>query len=272
MRPRRRGFAAVLALAGLAVGAGGAAAQLPGTQFALGTGMAAVVTLDQERLFAESAFGRAVAAAVERSARALTEENRALEEDLAREERALTERRTQLPPAEFRTLAEAFDARVQAIRRRQEGRGRAIAAFRDAQRLRFFEAAVPVVAEVVAASGAVVVLDSRAIVLALDEVDITDRVLVRLDAVLGTHEVPERVPQAMPGPVPSGDGAAVGAPLDLPVPALPGSAPPETAPPGTVPPGTAAPETAPPGAALPEIAPPGTGLPEAAPPGTGLPE
>ncbi len=232
-----------LAVALLVALAAPVAAQLPGTQFSLGAGPPAVVTLDQDRLFAESAFGRAVAEAVDRSARVLSDENRRLEQELAAEERALTDRRPDLPAEEFRTLADAFDARVQSIRRTQEARGRALATFRDAQRQRFFEAALPMVTEVVADAGAVVVLDSRAIVLALDEVDITERVRARMDAVLGADAVPEVVPDFVPDggdavggvapPVPPRHGGpdlpqrprprpegSGGPPLDLPPPVL----------------------------------------------------
>ncbi|MGY6632314.1 MAG: OmpH family outer membrane protein [Alkalilacustris sp.] len=214
------------------------AAQLPGTQFDLGAGGVAVVTLDQERLFSDSAYGQAVAAAVERSARALTEENRALEQTLAEEELALTEARSRYSPAEFRDMADAFDARVQSIRARQEARGRAIGAFRDAERQRFFEAALPVLTEVVRSVGAVAVLDNRAIVLALDEVDITDRVLSRLDTELQVEGVPRHVPGfgpddaatgsvedghgvlLLPGPRPRPPADAGGPPLDLPSPVV----------------------------------------------------
>ena len=218
--PRLRLLAATLALLGVAWGA---LAQVPGTRFSLGTGPA-VVTLDQERLFTDSAYGQAVMAAVDRSVQELTRRNRELETRLAEEERALTRRRAELPPEEFRALADTFDARVEEIRRNQEARGRAIGAFRDAQRQRFFEAALPVVTEVVTASGAVAVLDNRAIVLALDEIDITDRVLARLDTVLGDPDVPETVPDVPPPPPDGAEGPGLSGPP------APGSGPPRPRP------------------------------------------
>lgn len=210
----------------LALLAAPAAAQGPGGHFSLGEGPP-VVTLDQERLLAESAFGRGLAAAVDSAARALSEENRALEQALSAEELSLTERRPTLAAEEFRALADAFDDRVDEIRRRQEARGRAIGRFRDTQRQRFFEAAGPVVGQVVLDVGASVVLDSRAIVLAVEDIDITDRVLARLDEVLGAEDVPAHIPDAgppmlppaplRPMPRPPSNG---GPPLDLPAPSL----------------------------------------------------
>jgi Skp family chaperone for outer membrane proteins len=185
------------------------------------------VTLDQERLFAESAFGRRVTAAVEEAARRLTAENRALEAELVTEERALTEARPTTPPEQFRSLADAFDARVEGIRAAQEAKSRAIAAYRDAERQRFLEVALPILAQVVFEAGAVAVLDTRAIVLSIDEIDITDRVLARLDAELGDGSGPEEPPlwpddpsipplaPVRPMPRPS---APAGPPLDLPQP------------------------------------------------------
>ena len=222
MPPRSRRLAHVLGLAvGLAGGGLPGAAQIPGTQFSLGAGPA-VVTIDQERLFSDSAFGRAVTAEVERAVRELSEQNRGLERELAEEEQRLTGLRPELPAEEFRGLADAFDARVEEIRRTQESRGRAISVFRDTQRQRFFEAALPVITDVVVASGAVAVLDNRAIILALDQIDITDEVLDRVDAVLGAAEVPPVLPG--PGQL-DAPGTAVPRPLAPPPLMMPETAP-----------------------------------------------
>jgi len=222
-RPGRAVRQLALGLLPLAALAGPAAAQTGNPFLSLGVGPP-VVTLDQERLFADSAFGRRVTGAVEEAVRNLAAENRSLEETLAAEERALTELRATLPPDEFRALADAFDARVEGIRARQESRSRAIADYRDAERQRFFELALPVLAQAVAEAGAVAVLDTRAIVLALDDIDITDRVLARLDTTLGDGagpgpsqpELAEPEPGSrppMPRPAPP-----VGPPLALPEP------------------------------------------------------
>ncbi|MGY6410756.1 MAG: OmpH family outer membrane protein [Alkalilacustris sp.] len=235
---------------GLGLAASSAQAQIPGTRFTLGEAPA-VVTVDQERLFAQSGFGQAVEAEVERAARALAEENRRLERALAQEEQDLTERRAELGPEEFRPLADAFGARVEAVRRTQEARGRAIGAFRDTQRQRFFEAALPVITEVVVARGAVAVLDSRAIIMALEQIDITDGVLERVDAVIGASDVPA---------IAAGPSAADAPSAVLPMPPGPSaapSAPAQPLPDASAPPAARAPDrpTAPPDGVEPVIPP-----------------
>jgi Skp family chaperone for outer membrane proteins len=143
-----------------------------------------VLTLDEERLFAQSRYGRAALAAIDADQQTLVAENRKLEAALGEEERMLTERRPSLPPAEFRRLADAFDQRVSELRRTQDAKSRDLRARRDAERQRVLEAALPVLGEIVAEAGAVAILSDQAIVLAFDRIDITDIAIARLDALL----------------------------------------------------------------------------------------
>jgi Skp family chaperone for outer membrane proteins len=149
-----------------------------------------VLTLDQERLFAGSAFGRRVLGEIAAAEAALAAENRALEEALVAEERALTERRAETEPEAFRALADDFDARVQAIRRAQEAKARSLVLRLEAERQRFFEAAVPVLGQIAREAGAVAILSEQAIVLAFDRIDATDAAIARLDATLGAGAPP----------------------------------------------------------------------------------
>lgn len=184
-----------------------------------------VVTLDQERLFTDSAFGQRVIATITEANRALAAENRALEAELGAEELALTELRPTLPPEEFRDLADAFDARVEEIRRVQEEKGLAIAEFGENERQRFIGAALPILAQAMLDYGAIAVLDNRAIVLAVEGLDITDRAIARIDAALGDGGSPPGAPPLPdpPGRVPGPPFAppAEGPPLDLPDPPAP---------------------------------------------------
>ena len=142
-----------------------------------------VLTLDQDRLFGESRFGRQVEARQEAAQQELIAENRALEAQLVEEERRLTERRSVLAPEAFREQAEAFDTRVETLRRAQEAKSRALLARYDAERQRFFEAALPVLAAIVRDSGASVILSDQAIVLSFENIDITDAAIARLDEI-----------------------------------------------------------------------------------------
>ena len=120
-----------------------------------------ILTLDQDRLFAESDFGKRVAAEIEERSRSLAAENRQLEAELTAEEKALTEARPTLPATEFRAKADAFDAKVQRIRAEQDDKARALTAFRDSERQRLAAALGPILAEIARDRGALAVMDRR---------------------------------------------------------------------------------------------------------------
>ncbi|MFN4172666.1 MAG: OmpH family outer membrane protein [Pseudorhodobacter sp.] len=140
-----------------------------------------IVTINQQALFENSAFGRASLQRLEDRSRALQVENRQIEEALEAEERALTERRPLLTPEDFRALADAFDDKVEGIRNAQEAKGRDIARLREADQQAFFGSAVPILVDLLREKGASVLLDQSAIVLSLDRVDITAEAIARVD-------------------------------------------------------------------------------------------
>lgn len=146
---------------------------------------APILTLDQERLFAESSWGKRAIAETEAESRTLQAENRKIEAALTAEEKALTERRAQLAPDEFRKLADEFDVRVTGIRQAQDNKARAIAEERDRERQAFFDAALPLMGQVMAERGAVAILDNRAIFLSVRTIDATDDMLARIETDLG---------------------------------------------------------------------------------------
>ena len=146
---------------------------------------AGVLTLDQDRLFAGSLFGQRIVADIDSASRLLASENRRIEADLAVEEKALTARRATLPAPEFGGLADAFDEKVGDIRRTQENKARALILRREAEQKRFFEAALPVLSAILREIGAVAILDSKAIFLSSDRVDVTDEAIARIDTILG---------------------------------------------------------------------------------------
>lgn len=147
-----------------------------------------ILTLDQDRLFAETLWGLRAAERIEAASMVLAAENRRIEAELTAEERKLTEQRATMPVDEFRKAAEAFDAKVTDLRREQDVKARAIGQLHDAERQRFYTAALPVMTEVLRAHQAVAVLDSRAIFLAADAIDVTDELIARIDVVLGAGE------------------------------------------------------------------------------------
>lgn len=144
-----------------------------------------VLTVDLERLFAESAFGERVSADLLRETEALAAENREIEARLTAEERDLTDRRPFMEPEAFRAEAEAFDERVQAIRREQDAKERALQTRLAEGRDAFFDAATPVLGRMMLESGAAVLLDRRNVFLGIGLVDVTDEAITRIDSELG---------------------------------------------------------------------------------------
>lgn len=163
-----------------------------------------VLTLDQDRLFQASAYGQRVAREIDAAATALTAENREIEAQLATEEKDLTTRRAAMTAAEFRPLADAFDAKVVAIRGAQEGKLVALNGRRDLERQAFYQAAAPVLGDLVRDAGAVAILDARAVFLSADRIDVTDEAIVRVDRLLGAGPLPtaEPAPPPLTGPAP----------------------------------------------------------------------
>lgn len=144
-----------------------------------------VLTVDLERLFAESAFGERVSADLLQETEALAAENREIEARLTAEEQELTDRRPEMTPEAFRAEAEAFDERVQAIRREQDAKERALQTRLTEGRDGFLATATPVLGRMMLESGAAVLLDRRSVFLGIGLVDITDAALVRIDAEVG---------------------------------------------------------------------------------------
>ena len=136
-------------------------------------------------MYRDSAFGRRVLKDMEMQTSILVEENRALERELEEEERTLTNQRGTLPAAEFRVLADAFDARVQSIRAEREARSRQISAQLEQNRERFLSAAGPVLEAIMRDAGAAVVLERRSVFISANSIDITELAVTKIDAILG---------------------------------------------------------------------------------------
>lgn len=144
-----------------------------------------IALINQERLLSGSLYGQRIQAEVEAAGMVLAAENRRIEAELTEEELRLTERRAVMNPDAFRPLAQEFDTRVEGIRAAQEAKSRALQAQSEAAQLAFFEGAFPVLIDLLRDRGATILMDSRAVLLAAEGVDITDDAIARIDAVLG---------------------------------------------------------------------------------------
>lgn len=158
----------------------------------------AILTLDQEALFQRTLFGKAMIAAAEREAKALKEENRRIDAALEAEERSLTDRREGMPLAEFRALADAFDSKVEALRKAQDAKSAAFLARRDTAQQQFFQTVAPMIGDYMVERGASAIVSQAAIVVSLGAIDITDEVIARIDEKLGDGAIPPLIPGAVP--------------------------------------------------------------------------
>ncbi len=140
-----------------------------------------ILTIDQDRLFAETQPGETVNAELEDKAAALAEENARIEAELIEREQTLTDQRPSLPPDEFRALADEFDADVQRIRAEQDEKARRLNQERETARQNFVGDVAGIISGIVRERGALVVLDRRDVFLSADSIDITGEAIVRIN-------------------------------------------------------------------------------------------
>ena len=145
-----------------------------------------VLTIDSERLFHDSAFGQRVTREIEVESEQLATENREIEAALEAEERDLTEKRSQMKPAQFRLLADAFDEKVQRTRAEQAAKNRALSEALDLERERFLSAAAPVLEQLMRNSDAAVILERRRGFGSSSVIEVTDEAIALLDEAIGT--------------------------------------------------------------------------------------
>jgi Skp family chaperone for outer membrane proteins len=173
---RWRGLAGAAAVAAL-IGSAGAGAAQDGTA-------SPILTIDRERLFVESDFGKAVLARETARAQELEAENARIESDLIAEEQDLTDRRATLSAEEFSALALAFDEKVVRIRAEQDEKARNLTQLRETDRKAFFRTAGPVLGDLLVERKAVAIFDTSATILALTAIDVTDAAIAKVDAAL----------------------------------------------------------------------------------------
>ncbi|RJE81338.1 OmpH family outer membrane protein [Paracoccus sp. JM45] len=155
----------------------------PGTQADLVT--APILTLDQDMLYLSSDWGTRAQTQLEAEGDVIAAENERLTQLLSSEEARLTEQRSTLPPAEFRTLAENFDLRATEVRRERAQAVQQLNSWAEADRSAFFRAALPIMGQVMQDRGAVAVLDRRTLFVSLDAIDVTSDLIEVLNTELG---------------------------------------------------------------------------------------
>lgn len=166
-------------------------------------GQSAVLTVDPDRLFADSMFGKASIARLEAAQKGLLAENKKLETALEAEEKDLTERRPGLPAAEFRKLADAFDAKAEEIRNARLAKSRSLTTTRDEDRQKYLNAVIPILGDLMGEMGALVILDKKTVFLSFERVDVTDLAIARIDTLLDENLKARPTPLKPPKPAPA---------------------------------------------------------------------
>lgn len=140
-----------------------------------------ILTLDTERLYAESLFGQDVRIEYDRQGEALAAQNRQIEADLTAEEQSLTEARAAMEPTDFRAAADAFDAKVQQIRIEQDAKQEDLQDILTRGREQFLVLVTQDLIGLMAETGAAVILDRRSVFLSAGVVDVTDEAIERVN-------------------------------------------------------------------------------------------
>lgn len=145
----------------------------------------AVLTVDQEAMYRQSAWGQRAERQIAQQSRQVAADNDSAFAALVSDEDALTAARATLGADEFRKRAAAFDARVTAVRQERDAARADLARMAERDRSLFFQAAAPVLSRVMEARGARVVLDQRTVLISDERIDVTAATIAALDRALG---------------------------------------------------------------------------------------
>lgn len=144
-----------------------------------------IMTIDQDRLFTGSAWGRRVQNDLVTTGRDLADENERLLQQFSREEEELTRLRDTLSAEDFRARADEFDRRVVEVRRERDSAKQRLEQLAQEERDAFYNAVMPILAQMMQERHAVVVLDQRMVLVRAQAIDVTDDLIKRLDSEAG---------------------------------------------------------------------------------------
>ena len=145
----------------------------------------AILTVDTDRLFTESLYGRRIQSDFVVARNELIAENRTKEAELLAEEKELTELRPTLIREEFSKLAEEFDAKTQIIRSEQAAKDTEIRSNLESARLEFLQIIQDVFAEIMRERRALAIFSNDTVILVADSINITDEAIAKIDALIG---------------------------------------------------------------------------------------
>lgn len=154
-----------------------------------------ILTVDRDIMFSQSLFGARVAQELAAEEAVLLAENRRIQAELTAEEKALTEKRSDMEADAFRAVAEAFDARVVQIRTEQDAKAANLEQRRQRQQEAFIRVASPILTTLMRDAGASVILERRQVLLRDPAVDITSLAIERINKTLGDGRSQSTVPE-----------------------------------------------------------------------------
>ncbi|MFG5382394.1 OmpH family outer membrane protein [Yoonia sp. R2-816] len=144
-----------------------------------------VLIIDSERLYEDTLYGRRLDAELASLMMEFQAENDRIAATLREEELSLTERRPGMTREAFQAEAAAFDAKVQEVRRARDAKNLELQAVNRSARATFESRVQNIVADVMIERGAALVMEQDNVVMSIRAVNITDDVIVRIDAQLG---------------------------------------------------------------------------------------
>lgn len=191
-------------LGAILVGAIGLASPAPGQPVPREPMQTEFLFVNQERLLTGSRTGRALLEEEETATEALRQEARAIDADFEAREREIASLRPEITPDEFRALADEFDAEVVEARRLQDARSAALAQRLDLRRRQFFGQIAPLLVAAMERHGAAAIFDETSVLLSDQSINITDEIILAIDATLAPENTSE--PSSTTQPQPTIDG------------------------------------------------------------------
>jgi len=168
-----------------AITAGLSAGQLLAQSSPITQAMSPILTLDQDALYQRSLYGKALRAQIAEEVAMLETDSRRIDAELEAEERALTQKRSEMIAADFAPLAAAFDKKAQDLRAQNAAAVEALRLKEQDGRKEFFTVAAQVLGDFMVERGAAAIIDKGAVIVSLRGLDVTDEVVTRIDDVLG---------------------------------------------------------------------------------------
>ena len=144
-----------------------------------------ILIIDSDRIFFETLYGRRISDDMAALVAQLQTENEQIVATLTEEERSLTVRRPAMTPEAFRAEADAFDAKAQEVRRARDAKNVDLQNSAAEERAKFEDRVQGIIGSIMIERGAVLVMEQRNVVMSVRAANITDDVIVRVDAELG---------------------------------------------------------------------------------------